>query len=122
MNSEINTVTVANIEIKLLELVKNKNARNEFELDLNYIGLDKLRKSNEIYKKCCDDFNNLSYSIYSYFKEKIINIYNKNGKNDTVQFFYKTKESLQRNDKYEEATGVIMFDLTYFTSNLIKKL
>lgn len=117
----MNLITEENIEVKLLELVELRNARNEFELDLNYMALEKLRQSNEAYRKIYEYFNDLSYSIYSYFKDKIVNIYSKNGKNDTVKLFYKIKESLQRDEKYEEATGVIMFDLTVFTSNLIKK-
>lgn len=116
----MNTITAENLEDKLIELIEKRNYRFEFQGGLNCVDLEKLRLSNDAYKKACYDNNSLSYSIYTYFKKKLEDVYIISCKNDTVQLFYKIKESLQRSEKYEEATGVIMFDLTSFTSNLIK--
>lgn len=113
-------ITEQNIESELLELIQKRNKISEFEGDLDCFDLAKLISSDDKYKKHYDNFRNLSYSIYKYFTKKVEDVYSISGKNDTVQLFYKIKESLQRDEQYTDATGVIMFDLTSFTSNLIK--
>jgi len=97
------------IEIKkqIDEIIENKN--NSFRTKPEF----------NIYYKA---WVSIMERIKEYYKKELEKEFNKNGEEGVRQLHKEIMNSLKRNKTYEEKTGLICFDLTEFTRNLINQL
>ena len=121
LNENLNT---DDIENKLLELITTKDRMEEMIGDggdedhqIHY----NLEKTSGEYRTLLKRWNNLIDIIKNYYKKKLISTFETYGEEETRKLHRKIVDNLKRNEEYEIRTGVIWFDITDFTRNLIKK-
>jgi hypothetical protein len=82
---------------------------------------DELSKEDKKYANLYSNWKRLINKVSTHYKNIISKTYNEYGDEKTKEMFYKIKDFLTKSEEYQIAAGVIMFDLTSFTINLIKK-
>ena len=104
----------------------------------DYSILDDLEKLPIEYKKYQDEINddepissyngdnwekyeNLVKNIEEYYKKLLKSIFEQQGKDKTIELYNKIKNEFNK-DKYYDSGGLIMFNITEYTRNLIKKI
>ena len=82
---------------------------------------DELMRKDKEYESLSNQWHKLHDKIYNYYKKIITDTYNKLGEEETKKLYYEIQSYSKQNEQYEIALGVIIFDLTSFTRNLLKK-
>jgi len=119
LNENLNTDKV---ERDLLELIAIKDRMEEMtgedeDHQIHY----NLDKTNKEYQTLYKRWRNLIDIIENYYKKKLTTTFEIQGEEATRQLHKEIVQNLKRNEQYEIRTGVIWFDITDFTRNLIKK-
>jgi predicted nuclease with TOPRIM domain len=119
LNENLNTDKV---ERDLLELIAIKDRMEEMTgEDENHQIHYNLDKTNKEYQTLYKRWGNLIDIIKNYYKKKLTTTFEIQGEEATRQLHKEIVKNLKRNEQYEIRTGVIWFDITDFTRNLIKK-
>jgi len=113
-------VNSVNIEKYLFDLIQTKNKIDEMtgddEDNQKFYELRKTKEFNNLYNK----WISLIEDIKEHYKRKLESEFVKNGETGVKKLHKDIVDFLKQNE-YEDYTGVIWFDLTEFTRNLIKK-
>jgi len=121
-NKRISFKETDKVEKELLELIATKDRMEEMtgedeDHQIHY----NLDKTNKEYQTLYKRWRNLIDIIKNYYKKKLTTTFEIKGEEATRQLHKEIVQNLKRNEQYEIRTGVIWFDITDFTRNLIKK-
>ena len=114
-------VNSVNLEKYIQELIETKSKINELtgddEDNQKFYELRKTQGFNKLYNK----WTSLIDNIKDYYKVKLESEFVKNGETGVRKLHKEILDYLKKDETIEEYTGLICFDLTEFTRNLIKK-
>jgi len=132
LNENVSNISIEKILNEIIDINKQKNKilkSSGYDNYYDYLTLENGRKTtihdylyetNNNYKELSDKWKELIGIGYNHYKNILNNEFNNFGKDKTKEKFYDIKKYLLQYEEYEEASAVILFDLSSFVVNLLK--